>query len=93
MKTLLRYKPIYHQIIPHRAEQLGQVRLPSLRIQKQVSRRRQRTSSEELSDELNQNVALARALDLADRASTLVPLVLPVRLACRAMKKLKTENE
>ncbi|GFY80810.1 hypothetical protein Acr_01g0006190 [Actinidia rufa] len=52
--TLLNYMPIYWHIIPHRANQLGQVQFRPLRIREGVVRR-QRTSLEELSEELTAN--------------------------------------
>ncbi|GFS29944.1 hypothetical protein Acr_00g0009240 [Actinidia rufa] len=66
---LLNYVLVYRSVIPHWANRLGQVRLLALRIRERVVRRCT-TSSEELSQELSENVRIAQALALDKQKST-----------------------
>ena len=65
----MEYEPIYHHIIPHRGDQLGRVRLPTLRIEG-LALLRCKFSSEELSVEQDENTVLARDLDLDEGVSS-----------------------
>ena len=55
---LLAYEPIYLHVIPHRFDELGRVKLPTLCIEGRAPRRK--FSSEDFSAELDENTLLAQ---------------------------------
>ncbi|GFZ18311.1 SEC12P-like 2 protein [Actinidia rufa] len=58
---LLAYEPIYRHVIPHKADKLGRIRLPALRIEGRAPQRCN-SSSRDFNAELNEDAPLARVL-------------------------------